>query len=79
VVVDAEKKENERERRRKTLLSEKRSVLRKSLTGPTLLEMSGLRRLSRLASEYPQFARGLFPRRYSSMPRKRMKTFMRKA
>ncbi len=41
VVVDAEKKENERERKRKTLLSEKRSALKKSLTGPTLLEMSG--------------------------------------
>jgi hypothetical protein len=41
VVVDAEKKENERERKRKTLLGEKRSVLKKSLTGPTLLEISG--------------------------------------
>jgi hypothetical protein len=40
LVVDAEKKENERKRKRKTLLGEKRSV-RKSLTGPTLLEMSG--------------------------------------
>jgi hypothetical protein len=30
----------ERERKRKTLSSEKRSVLKKSLTGPTLLEMS---------------------------------------
>jgi len=40
VVVDAEKKENEREPKRKTLLSEKRSVLKKSLTGPILLEMS---------------------------------------
>jgi hypothetical protein len=41
VVVDAEKKEQERKRKRKTLLSEKRSVLKKSLTGPALLEMSG--------------------------------------
>jgi hypothetical protein len=37
VVVDREKKENERERKRKTLLSEKRSVLKKSLPEPTLL------------------------------------------
>jgi hypothetical protein len=36
------KKTRETERE-KTLLSEKRSVLKKSLTGPTLLEMSGLR------------------------------------
>jgi hypothetical protein len=34
------KKTRETERE-KTLLSEKRSVLKKSLTGPTLLEMSG--------------------------------------
>jgi len=43
LAVDAEKKENERERERKTPLDEKRSVLKKSLTGPTLLEMSGKR------------------------------------
>jgi hypothetical protein len=38
LVVDAE---NERERKRKTLSDEGRSVLKESLTGPTLLEMSG--------------------------------------
>jgi hypothetical protein len=43
VVVDAGKKESGRERKRKTLLGErKKCVLKKSLTGPTLLEMSGL-------------------------------------
>jgi hypothetical protein len=41
VVVDAEKKENEKERKRKTLSSEERNVVKKSLTGSTLLEMSG--------------------------------------
>jgi hypothetical protein len=42
VVVDAEKKEPERKRKRKTLLSEKKEVRsKKSLTGSTLLEMSG--------------------------------------
>jgi len=42
VVVDAGKKESGRERKRKTLLGErKKCVLKKSLTGPTLLEMSG--------------------------------------
>jgi hypothetical protein len=40
VVVDAEKKENEREKLFE-VKREKRSVLKKSLTGPTLLEMSG--------------------------------------
>jgi hypothetical protein len=35
------KKEREREQKRKTLLSKKRSVFKKSLTGPALLEMSG--------------------------------------
>jgi len=40
VVVDAEKKENERKRKRKTLSGEKKEVSsKKSLTGPTLLEM----------------------------------------
>jgi hypothetical protein len=44
VVVDAGKKESGRERKRKTLLGErKKCVLKKSLTGPTLLEMSGYR------------------------------------
>jgi hypothetical protein len=37
-----QKKETERERKRKTLLGEKKEVCsKKSLTGPTLLEMSG--------------------------------------
>ena len=40
MVVDAEKKENERKRKRKTLSGEKKEVSsKKSLTGPTLLEM----------------------------------------
>jgi hypothetical protein len=37
-----QKKETERERKRKALLGEKKEVCsKKSLTGPTLLEMSG--------------------------------------
>jgi hypothetical protein len=53
LVVDAEKKENGKERKRKTLLSEKRSVLKKSLTGPTLLEMSGNPTNRELARQVP--------------------------
>ena len=41
MVVDAEKKEHGRERKRKPLLSEGRSSLKMCLTGSALLEMSG--------------------------------------
>ena len=55
MVVDAEKKESERKRKRKTLLSEKKeSVLKKSLTGPTLLEMSGKATYQELTNNCPE-------------------------
>ncbi len=38
-----QRRKNAKANERKTLLSEKRSVPKKSLTGPTLLEMSGKR------------------------------------
>jgi hypothetical protein len=49
----------ERKRIRKTFLGEERSVLRESLTAPTLLEMSGYRRLPHFLPVFPQAAFGV--------------------
>jgi hypothetical protein len=43
VVVDAEKKEAAERERENLFQAKERSVFKNSLTGPTLLEMSGLR------------------------------------